>query len=56
MSKANWTIKDYIEELICICEVIEIPGFKAKRDELLAEMQARFTADELEDAGICLPA
>ena len=51
----KWTIKDFIEELICICEVIEVPGFKSKRDALLKEMQKRFTADELEDAGICLP-
>ena len=56
MKYDTWTIKDFVEELICICEVIEVPGFKAKRDALLAEMQKRFTQDELEDAGICLPA
>lgn len=52
MDKSKWTMRDFVEEMICIAEVIEIPGMKVKLDQIKREMQARFTEDELEEAGI----
>ena len=48
----NWTLKDFIEELICICEILEIPGMKSKRDEVLDAINERFTQEERENAGL----
>jgi hypothetical protein len=48
----GWTIGQFIEELILICEILEIPGMKTKRDELLDEISERFSVEERETAGL----
>ena len=48
----GWTIGQFVEELILICEILEIPGMKTKRDELLDEISERFSVEERETAGL----
>jgi hypothetical protein len=48
----HWTIGNFIEELIMICEVLEVPGMKAKRDEVIDQIMERFTKKQREDAGL----
>jgi hypothetical protein len=45
---------DCIEELIYICEIIEIPGMKQKRRDLLTKMFEQYPS-ECEDLGIYNP-
>jgi hypothetical protein len=49
---SSWTIGQFIEELFLICEILEIPGMKTKRDELLDEISERFSVEERETAGL----
>ena len=49
---STWTIGNFIEELILICEILEIPGMRAKRDELLDQISERFTKEQREQAGL----
>jgi hypothetical protein len=52
MKRDNWTIKDYLEELLCICEIIEIPGMKQKLESLKQEMKNKYSSEEREAAGL----
>ena len=45
---------DCIEELIYICEIIEIPSMKQKRSDLLTKMFEHYPS-ECEDLGIYNP-
>jgi len=45
-------VRDYLEELICICEIIEIPGMKNKLESIKEEIKSRFTEDEREAVGL----
>ncbi len=51
MSRANWTFSQYIEEIVMISEIIEIPGMKQKRDDLIKEVWERYPA-ECQDLGL----
>lgn len=50
----DWSFADYMEELICIAEVLEVPGMKAKLDETLREVWQKFPK-ECEDLGVRRP-
>lgn len=52
--KPNWSFGDYMEELICIAEVLEVPGMKAKLDETLHEVWDLYPR-ECEDLGVRKP-
>lgn len=49
---STWTIGNFIEELILICEILEVPGMKAKRDEVIDQINERFTKEQRESAGL----
>jgi len=48
----NWTMRDYLEELMCICEILEVPGMKNKLESMKEEIRSRFSEDEREAAGL----
>lgn len=48
----SWTIHDYIEEMIYIAEVIEVPGMQARMAEIKNAVTKKFTAEEREAAGL----
>lgn len=52
MSKQDWTIRDYIEEMIAIVEMIAVPGMRSKLSQIRAEIITRFSRDEREAAGL----
>ena len=45
MTRADWTFSQYIEEIVMISEIIEIPGMKQKRDILIKEVWERYPAE-----------
>ena len=47
----EWTFSNYIEEIVLLSEIIEIPGMKEKRSELISEVWDRFP-QECEDLGL----
>lgn len=47
----TWTFATYIEEIIMLSEIIEIPGCKQKRSELIKEVWTKFPK-ECEDLGL----
>lgn len=49
--RTDWKFADYIEEIVMISEIIEIPGMKEKRSELISEVWDRFP-QECEDLGL----
>jgi hypothetical protein len=49
---STWTIGQFIEELILICEVLEVPGMKSRRDEIIDEISERFSQEERQNAGL----
>ena len=49
---SNWTIHDFIEEMICIAEVIEVPGMSSRMTEIKEAVVKRFTEEERESAGL----
>ena len=51
MTRSNWTFEQYIEEVIMLSEIAEIPGVKAKRSELIREVWNRYP-DQCEDLGL----
>lgn len=51
MKRAGWTFSQYIEEIVMISEIIEIPGMKQKRNDLVEEAWERFP-DECEELGL----
>ena len=48
----DWTIHDFIEEMIYIAEVIEVPGMQARMAEIKNAVTKKFTAEEREAAGL----
>ena len=51
MTRTDWTFSQYIEEIVMISEIIEIPGMKQKRDDLIKEVWERYPA-ECQDLGL----
>jgi hypothetical protein len=51
MTRDKWTFGDYIEEIIALSEILEIPGIQAKRSELLKEVWKKFP-QECYDLGL----
>lgn len=49
--RKDWTFSQYIEEIVMLSEILEIPGVKQKRTELIAEVWDRFP-QECEDLGL----
>ena len=49
--RKDWTFPQYIEEIVMLSEILEIPGMKQKRTELIAEVWDRFP-QECEDLGL----
>jgi len=45
MTRTDWTFSQYIEEIVLISEIIEIPGMKQKRDTLIKEVWERYPAE-----------
>jgi len=48
----NWTINDFIEEMIYIAEVIEVPGMSSRMNQIKQVVTERFTEEERESAGL----
>ena len=51
MQRNNWTFSQYIEEIILLSEIAEIPGMKQKREELIREVWVKYPKD-CEDLGL----
>jgi len=49
---SNWTIHDFIEEMIYIAEVIEVPGMSSRMTEIKEAIVKRFTKEERESSGL----
>ena len=47
-----WTMTDYVEQLIMLEEMCEIPWAEEKAWELRLEMMGKFTLEEREDIGL----
>lgn len=47
-----WTIHDFIEEMIYIAEIIEVPGMQTRMNEIKDMVIKRFTDEERETAGL----
>lgn len=45
MKRQDWSFSNYIEEIVLISEIIEIPGMDFKRKELVMEVWDKFPAD-----------
>lgn len=45
MKRMDWTFASYIEEIVMLSEIIEIPGMKAKRDELIREVWGKYPSE-----------
>jgi hypothetical protein len=48
----DWTIHDFIEEMIYIAEMIEIPGMEARMSQIKQVIIERFDPDQRESAGL----
>lgn len=53
-SREDWTIADYIEELIHLWEIDHIPEVMRKIMVIKTEMLSRFTPEELEANGLTI--
>lgn len=51
MKRDSWTFATYIEEIILLSEIAEIPGIKQKRAELIREVWDKYPKD-CEDLGL----
>ena len=49
--RETWGFADYIEEVIMLSEIIEIPGMESKRKELIREVWQRYPK-ECEELGL----
>lgn len=45
MKRDGWSFSNYIEEIVLISEIIEIPGMASKRKELVMEVWDKFPDD-----------
>ena len=41
----HWTFVDFIEEIIALSEITEVPGIEARRGELIKEAWRRFPVE-----------
>jgi hypothetical protein len=48
----NWKLGEFIEEMILICEIVEVPGMKQRLSEIKTVIKERFTEEEREAAGL----
>jgi hypothetical protein len=44
-SKDRWDYGRYMEEILHLSEIVEVPGIREARDELVAEMWKRFPVE-----------
>ena len=51
MTRQNWSFSTYIEEILDLSQISEIPGIKVKIVELLCEVWAKFP-NECKDLGL----
>lgn len=51
MARNDWKFGDYIEEIVLLCEIAEIPGMAQKRAQLISEVWQRFPT-ECEELGL----
>ena len=51
MKRDGWSFSNYIEEIVLISEIIEIPGMASKRKELIMEVWDKFP-EECEQLGL----
>lgn len=47
-----WNVSDYVEQLLILSEVVEVPGVNEQIGQLRYEMLHRFTTEELEAQGV----
>ena len=47
-----WNVSDYVEQLMILSEVTEVPGVNEQISQLRYEMLHRFTKEELEAQGV----
>jgi len=45
MQRNAWTFSQYIEEIVLLSEIIEIPGMAAKRVELIREVWKKYPTE-----------
>ena len=45
METSHWTFVDFIEEVIYLSEISEVPGIQGRRSDLLLEVWRRFPAE-----------
>jgi len=51
MKRSDWKFSDYLEEMACICEVLEVPGMRSRLESIREEVLRKFPA-ECEEMGI----
>jgi hypothetical protein len=51
METSHWTFVDFIEEVIYLSEITEVPGIQGRRSDLLQEVWRRFP-DECKALGL----
>ena len=51
MKRSDWKFSDYLEEMVCICEVLEVPGMRSRLESIREEVLRKFPA-ECEEMGI----
>ena len=51
MTRQNWSFSTYIEEILDLSQISEIPGIKAKIAELIREVWSKFP-NECKDLGL----
>lgn len=51
MTRDKWTFERYLDEIIHLSEIAEIPGIQAARETLIKEMWARYPQD-CKDCGL----
>ena len=44
-NKANWTFSDYVEQVISLSAISEVPGIDEARAELIKEMWALYPVE-----------
>jgi hypothetical protein len=47
-----WDVSDYVEQLMTLSEVVEVPGVNEQIATLRYEMLHKFTKEELEAQGV----
>jgi|APCry1669188910_1035180.scaffolds.fasta_scaffold398078_2 hypothetical protein len=47
-----WDVSDYVEQLMTLSEVVEVPGVNEQISQLRYEMLHKFTKEELEAQGV----